>query len=136
MRVLVTGAAGFLGSHLTDRLLGEGYTVLGVDNFCTGIRENLAHLSAASRAFNSRSGTSASPSTLGPVDYVFNFASPASPPEYLRLGIETLRVGSVGRGKRAEDRRQVQRRISCTPPPRSVMATRWSIRSRRVTGAT
>jgi dTDP-glucose 4,6-dehydratase len=95
MRVLVTGAAGFLGSHLTDRLLGEGHTVIGVDNFCTGNRENLAHLDHEARfCFEERD--ICVPFDVGPVDYVFNFASPASPPEYLRLGIETLRVGSVG----------------------------------------
>jgi dTDP-glucose 4,6-dehydratase len=95
MRVLVTGAAGFLGSHLTDRLLSEGHTVLGVDNLSTGAAENVAHLASEPRfRFEQRDiCTSFDP---GFVDYVFNMASPASPPEYLRLGIETLRVGSVG----------------------------------------
>ena len=95
MRVLVTGAAGFLGSHLTDRLLGEGHTVIGVDNLCTGDRENLAHLANEPR-FRFEERDICQPFDVGPVDYVFNFASPASPPEYLRLGIETLRVGSIG----------------------------------------
>jgi dTDP-glucose 4,6-dehydratase len=99
MRVLVTGAAGFLGSHLTDRLLGEGHTVIGVDNLSTGDRENLAHLGNEPR-FRFEERDICQPFGLdadwGPVDYVFNFASPASPPEYLRLGIETLRVGSAG----------------------------------------
>jgi dTDP-glucose 4,6-dehydratase len=95
MRVLVTGAAGFLGSHLTDRLLSEGHTVVGIDNLCTGDRENLAHLTNEPR-FRFEERDVCMPFDSGPVDYVFNFASPASPPEYLRLGIETLRVGSVG----------------------------------------
>ncbi len=92
---LVTGAAGFLGSHLTDRLLGEGYFVLGVDNLSTGDPDNLAHLANDSHfRFEERDICTAF--DPGRVDYVFNLASPASPPEYLRLGIETLRVGSVG----------------------------------------
>ncbi|MGD0860901.1 MAG: UDP-glucuronic acid decarboxylase family protein [Terracidiphilus sp.] len=95
MRILVTGAAGFLGSHLTDRLLAEGHTVAGVDNLSTGDRENIAHLAAEPR-FQFEERDICVPFDLGPVDYVFNFASPASPPEYLRLAIETLRVGSVG----------------------------------------
>ena len=95
MRVLVTGAAGFLGSHLADRLLSEGHTVVGVDNLSTGNPENLAHLAAETR-FSFEDWDICTPFDFGPVDYVFNMASPASPPEYLRLGIETLRVGSAG----------------------------------------
>jgi dTDP-glucose 4,6-dehydratase len=95
MHVLVTGAAGFLGSHLSDRLLSDGHTVLGVDNLSTGDLGNLVHLAGHPRfRFEERDiCTSFDP---GRVDYVFNLASPASPPEYLRLGLETLRVGSAG----------------------------------------
>ena len=95
MRVLVTGVAGFLGSHLADRLLGEGHTVLGVDNLSTGTLENIAHLEKETR-FRFIEKDICEPSELGAVDYVFNFASPASPPKYLDLAIETLRAGSVG----------------------------------------
>ena len=99
MRVLVAGAAGFLGSHLTDRLLGDGHTVIGVDNLSTGERENLFHLAGEPR-FDFLEWDICQPFTAGndpgQVDYVFNFASPASPPEYMRLGIETLMVGSAG----------------------------------------
>jgi len=99
MRILVTGAAGFLGSHLTDRLLSEGHSVLGVDNLSTGDPGNLAHLAHEPR-FTFKEWDICKPFGQefdpGPVDYVFNMASPASPPEYLRLAIETLRVGSAG----------------------------------------
>jgi len=97
MRVLVSGAAGFLGSHLTDALLGEGHTVIGVDNLCTGSLANLEHLQSEP-GFQFLERDICLPFDAGHVDYVFNFASPASPPEYLRMGIETLMVGSVGTG--------------------------------------
>jgi dTDP-glucose 4,6-dehydratase len=94
-RILVTGAAGFLGSHLSDRLLGEGHTVIGVDNLLTGSLANIDHLKN-DRRFTFEMRDICHPFDPGRVDYVFNFASPASPPEYLRLAIETLRVGSAG----------------------------------------
>jgi dTDP-glucose 4,6-dehydratase len=97
MRVLVSGAAGFLGSHLTDALLGDGHTVIGVDNLCTGSLANLEHLKSEP-GFQFLERDICRPFDPGRVDYVFNFASPASPPEYLRMGIETLMVGSVGTG--------------------------------------
>jgi dTDP-glucose 4,6-dehydratase len=95
MRVLVTGAAGFLGSHLTDALLADGNSVLGVDNLCTGSLENLRHLSHEPR-FEFLEHDICKEFDPNRVDYVFNFASPASPEDYLRLGTETLMVGSLG----------------------------------------
>jgi dTDP-glucose 4,6-dehydratase len=94
-RILVTGAAGFLGSHLCDALLTEGHQVLGVDNLCTGNLKNLAHLKGEPR-FSFEQIDITHPFDPRHVDYVFNFASPASPIDYMRLGIETLLVGSAG----------------------------------------
>jgi dTDP-glucose 4,6-dehydratase len=96
-KILVTGAAGFLGSHLTDALLAQSDAnfVLGVDNLCTGNMGNLAHLSGESR-FEFLNQDISRPFDPGPVDFIFNFASPASPIDYDRLGPETLLVGSAG----------------------------------------
>ena len=94
-RALVTGGAGFLGSHLCDALLGEGWSVVAVDNLLTGRRANLAHLKNDSR-FEFVEKNICEPFDVGKVDYVFHFASPASPVDYSNHGIETLQVGSLG----------------------------------------
>jgi dTDP-glucose 4,6-dehydratase len=95
MRSIVTGAAGFLGSHLSQALLAQGHAVVGIDNCSTGSLENLKEFIDHER-FEFVEHDISRPFDVGPVDYVFNFASPASPGEYLRLGIETLLVGSQG----------------------------------------
>ena len=94
-RIAVTGAAGFLGSHLTDALLAAGHRVVGIDNLATGSRANLQHLGSEPR-FEFLELDICQPFDPGTVDYVFNFASPASPVDYARLGPETLLVGSAG----------------------------------------
>jgi dTDP-glucose 4,6-dehydratase len=94
-RALVTGGAGFLGSHLCDALLSEGYQVVAVDNLLTGRLSNLEHLRRDAR-FEFRKLDINEPFDCGKVDYVFHFASPASPVDYSEHGIETLKVGSFG----------------------------------------
>jgi len=94
-RALVTGGAGFLGSHLCDALLGEGYSVIAVDNLLTGSLRNLEHLRNDPR-FQFEQLDINQPFDYGPVSYVFHFASPASPVDYSEHGIDTLKVGSLG----------------------------------------
>ncbi|WP_174582669.1 UDP-glucuronic acid decarboxylase family protein [Candidatus Methylacidithermus pantelleriae] len=93
---VVTGAAGFLGSHLTDRLLAEGYRVIGIDNFLTGSRANVEHLQGEAKFELLVQDVTQYLDIEGPVDIVFHFASPASPVDYLELPIQTLKVGSLG----------------------------------------
>ena len=96
MRVLVTGGAGFLGSHLCDRLLAEGHEVLAMDNLITGNLRNIAHLERAPRFHFVRHDVTQFITVEGTLDAVLHFASPASPIDYLELPIQTLKVGSLG----------------------------------------
>ena len=96
MRVLITGAAGFLGSHLADRFLAAGHEVVGVDNFLTGDPGNVAHLGGERRFEMIEHDISTPLEVEGALGGVLHFASPASPPEYLELPLETLKVGSYG----------------------------------------
>jgi dTDP-glucose 4,6-dehydratase len=93
---VVTGGAGFLGSHLTDRLLAEGLRVIGIDNFITGSPENIEHLAGNEKYRFIKHDVSNYIFLPGEVDYVFHFASPASPIDYLEHPIPTLKVGSLG----------------------------------------
>ncbi len=93
---VVTGGAGFLGSHLTDRLLKEGYRVVGIDNFITGNPANLEHLKGNPNYSFQKADVSNHFEVEGDVHYIFHFASPASPIDYLELPIQTLKVGSLG----------------------------------------
>ena len=95
-RVVVLGGAGFLGSHLSDALLRRGDEVVAVDNFCTGSKDNVKHL-ATTKSFSLIDADICDEIPVaGKVDLIFNFASPASPKQYLKMPLETLRVGSVG----------------------------------------
>jgi dTDP-glucose 4,6-dehydratase len=96
MRAVITGGAGFLGSHLCDRLLAEGWDVLVLDNFITGAKGNVSHLKSNKKFRCERADVSKPLKVPGKVSYVLHFASPASPPDYLKHPIETMMVGSVG----------------------------------------
>ncbi len=97
-RSLITGAAGFIGSHLADHLLARGHEVIGMDNFITGDRANLAHIEDPRFTLVEHNVTEEI-RIDGPVDYILHFASPASPIDYLELPIQTLKVGSLGTHK-------------------------------------
>ena len=95
-RVLVTGAAGFLGSHLCDRFIKEGFYVIGMDNLITGNMENIEHLMALENFEFYHHDVSNYVHVPGNLDYILHFASPASPIDYLKIPIQTLKVGSLG----------------------------------------
>ena len=94
--VLITGAAGFLGSHLCDRFINEGYFVIGMDNFITGDKKNLQHLESHSNFEFIEHDVTEFIKIDGDLDYILHFASPASPIDYLKIPIQTLKVGSLG----------------------------------------
>jgi len=95
-RVLITGAAGFLGSHLSDRFIREGYRVVGMDNLITGDLRNIAHLMKQEEFEFYHHDVSKFVHVAGPIDEILHFASPASPIDYLKIPIQTLKVGSLG----------------------------------------
>lgn len=95
-RILITGAAGFLGSHLCDRFIAEDYEVIGMDNLITGDLQNIAHLFKLENFDFYHHDVSKFVHIPGPLDYILHFASPASPVDYLKIPIQTLKVGSLG----------------------------------------
>ena len=99
MRVLITGGAGFLGSHLSDRFLAEGHTVIVMDNLVTGSTDNIAHLAGNPNFTYIKHDVTNYIFVEGPLDAILHFASPASPVDYLELPIQTLKVGALGTHK-------------------------------------
>ncbi len=99
MRVLITGGAGFLGSHLCDRFLADGHTVIAMDNLITGATDNIAHLAGHERFTFIKHDVTNYIFVDGPLDAILHFASPASPVDYLELPIQTLKVGALGTHK-------------------------------------
>lgn len=99
MRILITGAAGFLGSHLSDRFLAEGHTVIGMDNLITGSTANIEHLAGNDHFSFIKHDVTNYIYVEGPLDAVLHFASPASPIDYLELPIPTMKVGALGTHK-------------------------------------
>jgi dTDP-glucose 4,6-dehydratase len=95
-RVLITGGAGFLGSHLCDRFMKEGYEVIAMDNLITGSLKNIEHLMSEEHFSFHHHDVSKFVHVAGSLDYILHFASPASPIDYLKIPIETLKVGSLG----------------------------------------
>jgi len=95
-KVLITGAAGFLGSHLCDKFIKEGYQVIGMDNFITGDKKNIEHLENNPNFSFMEHDVTEYIDVEGDVDYILHFASPASPIDYLKIPIQTLKVGSLG----------------------------------------
>ncbi|MFI5221960.1 MAG: UDP-glucuronic acid decarboxylase family protein [Bacteroidia bacterium] len=95
-RILITGAAGFLGSHLCDRFIKEGYNVIGMDNLITGDLKNIEHLFKLKEFEFSHHDVSKFVYVPGKLDYILHFASPASPIDYLKIPIQTLKVSSLG----------------------------------------
>src|SRR4028119_2287801 len=95
MRIVVTGGAGFVGSHLCDRCLSEGHEVVAVDNLVTGSEANIAHIKSDKFEYSNQN-ISDGVYVDGPVDFILHFASPASPVDYMELPIQTLKVGALG----------------------------------------
>jgi dTDP-glucose 4,6-dehydratase len=95
-RILITGAAGFLGSHLCDRFIKEGFEVIGMDNFITGDKKNIEHLSNNPKFSFVEHDVTKFVDVKGTLDYILHFASPASPIDYLKIPIQTLKVSSLG----------------------------------------
>ena len=137
MRALVTGAAGFLGSHLCDRLRRDGIEVLGCDNFYTGRRANISHLDRDS-GFNFFEHDVTRPldaGAVGPLDLIFNMACPGSPPAFQRDPVFTLDTNYLG-VRNLWNWHATKKQSFCRPPPARSTAIPRSIPRTKATGAT
>jgi dTDP-glucose 4,6-dehydratase len=130
-RALVTGAAGFLGSHLCDRLIREGYHVIGMDNLITGDLRNIAHLFKLEQFEFYHHDVSKFVFVPGELDYILHFASPASPIDYLKIPIQTLKVSSLGTHNVLGLARVKKSRVLVA---QRFTATRWCILKWRIIG--
>ena len=132
-RIVITGAAGFIGSHLAEALLDRDCSVIGIDNLLTGDLANIAHLAGRDFVFMKHDVTNFI-HVDGPIDVVLHWASPASPIDYLELPIPTLKVGALGTHK-ALGLAKARGRGSSSRRPRRCTAIRSSTRRRKPTGA-
>ncbi len=134
-RVLITGAAGFLGSHLCDRFIKEGFHVIGMDNLITGDLRNIEHLFKLEQFEFYHHDVSKFIHVPGELHYILHFASPASPIDYLKIPIQTLKVGSLGTHNCLGLQKQKTPAFWWRQLQRS-MAIRWYTRKTKNTGVT
>ena len=132
-KVLITGAAGFLGSHLCDRFIKEGYDVIGMDNLITGDLKNIEHLFKLEHFEFYHHDVTKFIHIPGELDYILHFASPASPIDYLKIPIQTLKVGAMGTHNCLGLAKAKNARILVLPPVKC-MAIRLCIRKLKNTG--
>jgi dTDP-glucose 4,6-dehydratase len=135
-RILITGAAGFLGSHLCDRFIAEDYHVIGMDNLITGDLRNIEHLFKLKNFEFYNHDVSKFVHVPGALDYILHFASPASPIDYLKIPIQTLKVGSLGTHNLLGLARAKNARVCSLHQPLRFMATQALTRNLKSTGAT
>jgi len=132
-RILITGAAGFLGSHLCDRFIREGYQVVGMDNLLTGNLDNIKHLFPLPEFEYYHHDITKFVHVPGALDFILHFASPASPIDYLKMPIQTLKVGALGTHNLLGLARE-KKRASWWRRRRKCMEIRLNIRSANRTG--
>lgn len=132
-RVLITGAAGFLGSHLCDRFIKEGYHVIGMDNLITGDLRNIEHLFKLEQFEFYHHDVSKFIHVPGELRYILHFASPASPIDYLKIPIQTLKVGSLGTHNCLDWQKPKRPAYWLLPLPKCT-ATQWYIRKTKIIG--